>query len=77
MQKVDALSPPPPPPLAGIQLTGGMNNSAFYKTIMADIYNFSYSISSWRWKESDIVQLNGADLDLRRQYIEQIYTHLI
>ena len=37
---------------------------------MADIHNFSNSISGWRWKKSDIVQLNGADLYLRRQYLE-------
>ena len=37
---------------------------------MADIYNFSNSISGRRWRESDIVQLNGSDLYLRRQYIE-------
>ena len=37
---------------------------------MADIYNFSMSITDWRWKESDKVQLNGADFYLWRQYIE-------
>ena len=47
-----------------------VNNSDLYKTNMADIYNFSMSITDWRWKESDKVQLNGADFYLWRQYIE-------
>ena len=37
---------------------------------MADIFNLSNSIASWSRKESDIVQLNGADFYLWRHYIE-------
>ena len=37
---------------------------------MADIYNFSNSITGWRWKESDLVLSNGADFRLWRQNIE-------
>ena len=47
-----------------------VNNADFYKTNIADIFNLSHSIAGWRWKESDIVQLNGAEFYLWRQYIE-------
>ena len=36
-----------------------------------DIFYSSNSIAGWSRKEYDIVQLNGADLYLRRHYIEQ------
>ena len=36
-----------------------VNNSDFFKTNMADIYNISNSIAGWRWKESDIVPGGG------------------
>ena len=41
-----------------------VNNSGFYKTNMADIFNSSNLIAGWSRKESDIVQLNGADFYL-------------
>ena len=37
---------------------------------MVNIYNLTNSIARWRWKESDIVQLNGANFYLWRQYID-------
>ena len=37
---------------------------------MVDIHNLSDLIAGWSRKESDIVQLNGTDLYLRRHFTE-------